>query len=195
MDAKVKDFRTGSLKGLKAVIEDADYERLYPKNRYIGKDWLQKEYELLWPRVWQWVCREEEIPDIGDYYEYRIGDQSFLIVRDRTKKLKAYYNSCMHRGTRLAEGAHEFGGPGTFNGNKAQFDGKITCVFHGWAWDLDGELSHLPGATDFASGMVRREEVCLGQALVDSWGGFVFSNMDLDAEPLLNYLHPVPENL
>ena len=47
MDAKVKDFRTGNLKGLKAVVEPADYDRLFPKNRYIGKDWLQKEYELL----------------------------------------------------------------------------------------------------------------------------------------------------
>ena len=161
MGTKVKDFRTGSLKGLKAVVEDADYDRLFPKNRYICKDWLQKEYDLLWPRVWQWVCREEEIPEIGDFYEYRIGDQSFLIVRDKDDKLKAYYNNCMHRGTRLAEGAHELGGPGTLNGNKAQFDGKITCVFHGWAYDLDGELCHLPGAKDFAKGMVKREEVCL----------------------------------
>tara|TARA_A100001037_G_scaffold278250_1_gene279055 strand:- start:312 stop:482 length:171 start_codon:yes stop_codon:yes gene_type:complete len=56
MDAKVKDFRTGSLKGLKAVVEESDYQRIFPKERYIGKDWLQKEYELLWPRVWQWTC-------------------------------------------------------------------------------------------------------------------------------------------
>ena len=188
-------FASGSLKGLKASVEEADYERLFPKNRYISEEWLQKEYDLLWPRVWQWACREEEIPDVGDFYEYRIGDQSFLIVRDEDLSLKAYYNTCMHRGTRLVEGAHEFGGPGTFNGNKAQFDGKITCVFHGWAWDLNGELCHLPGAKDFAKGMVRREEVCLRQVLVDSWGGFVFINMDLEAEPLLDYLHPVPDNL
>ena len=71
---KPKDFRTGSLKGLKASVEEADYERLFPKNRYISREWLQKEYELLWPRVWQWACREEEIPNVGDYYEYRIGD-------------------------------------------------------------------------------------------------------------------------
>ena len=136
------------------------------------------------------MCREEEIPNVGDFYEYRIGDQSFLIVRDKDNTLKAYYNNCMHRGTRLAEGAHEFGGTGTFNGNKAQFDGKITCVFHGWAYDLDGELCHLPGAKDFAKGMVKREEVCLRKALIDTWAGFVFINMDLNAEPLLDYLHP-----
>ena len=51
MDVNVKDFRTGSLKGLKAVVEESDYDRVFPKNRYICKDWLQKEYELLWPRV------------------------------------------------------------------------------------------------------------------------------------------------
>ena len=85
MGETVRDFRTGSLKGLKAVVEDADQDRLFPKNRYICKDWLQKEYDLLWPRVWQWVCREEEIPEIGDFYEYRIGDQSFLIVREEAE--------------------------------------------------------------------------------------------------------------
>ena len=93
MDAKVNDFRTGSLKGLKAVVEDSDYERLFPKERYIGKEWLQKEFDLLWPRVWQWVCREEEIKNPGDFYEYRIGDQSFLIVRQEDMSIKSYYNT------------------------------------------------------------------------------------------------------
>ena len=195
MNKTVRDYRTGSLKGLKAVVEETDYERLFPKERYIGKEWLQKEYDLLWPRVWQWVCREEEIPNIGDFYEYRIGDQSFLIVREKEDKLNVFYNTCMHRGTRLVEGKHKYGGPGTFNGNKAQFDGKITCVFHGWAYDLDGELCHLPGAKDFAKGMVKREEVCLRRALIDTWEGFVFINMDLKAEPLLDYLNPAPKNL
>ena len=195
MNKTVRDYRTGSLKGLKAVVEETDYERLFPKERYIGKEWLQKEYDLLWPRVWQWVCREEEIPNIGDFYEYRIGDQSFLIVREKEDKLNVFYNTCMHRGTRLVEGKHKYGGPGTFNGNKAQFDGKITCVFHGWAYDLDGELCHLPGAKDFAKGMVKREEVCLRRALIDTWEGFIFINMDLKAEPLLDYLNPAPKNL
>jgi len=97
MKGKPRDFTTGSLKGLKAKVEEKDYSRIFPKERYIGKDWLQKEYELLWPRVWQWVCREEEIPNVGDFYEYRIGDQSFLIVREGEDKLNAFYNTCMHR--------------------------------------------------------------------------------------------------
>ena len=81
MDAKVRDYRTGSLKGLKAKVEEADYERLFPKERYIGKEWLQKEYDLLWPRVWQWVCREEEIPNVKvPLQPYRKKAQNILYI-------------------------------------------------------------------------------------------------------------------
>ena len=92
------------LTGIKAIIEDKDYERLIPKERFTSPEWLDKEYKLLWPRVWQWACREEEIPKVGDYLEYKIGDQSVVIVRDEDESLKAYHNVCMHRGTRLVEG-------------------------------------------------------------------------------------------
>ena len=44
MKGKPRDFTTGSLKGLKAKVEEKDYSRIFPKERYIGKDWLQKEY-------------------------------------------------------------------------------------------------------------------------------------------------------
>lgn len=69
------------LTGLKASIEEEDYERLIPKQRFTSKEWLEKEYKLMWAKVWQWACREEEIPNPGDYFEYKIGDQSVVIVR------------------------------------------------------------------------------------------------------------------
>ena len=144
------------LTGIKATIEDKDYERLIPKERFTSPEWLDKEYKLLWPRVWQWACREEEIPKVGDYLEYKIGEQSVVIVRDEDESLKAYHNVCMHRGTRLVEGEHWWGGRGTTRNFRDMYKGKLRCVFHGWAWDLDGEISHLPGAKDFAPCLIQK---------------------------------------
>jgi phenylpropionate dioxygenase-like ring-hydroxylating dioxygenase large terminal subunit len=190
-----------------ATVEDEDYSRLFPAERYISREWLQREYEELWSRVWQWACREEEIPHPGDYYEYRIGDQSVLIIRTNDGRINAFHNSCMHRGTRLAEGGTPVGGAGSFRtrtpvggtgsmqNNKAHFKGKIQCVFHGWAWDLDGDIAHLPGAKDFAPECIQRDKIGLRKVLVDTWEGFVFINFDPNAGPLLDYLDPVPERL
>mgnify|MGYP002526554065 CR=1 FL=1 len=190
-----RDFQKGSLKGLWAEIVDEDYERLIPRERFCSKEWLQKEYDLLWSRVWQWACREEEIPNVGDFFEYKIGDQSIVIVRDEDQTLKAYRNHCMHRGTKLVEGKYWWGGPGTTNDFRALYKGKLRCVYHGWAWDLDGEIAFLPGAKDFAPERVKPCEIALQPARCETWEGFVYINMDMDAEPLMDYLHPGPARL
>ena len=68
MSAKAKQVRQATkqavwpagkpLTGIKASVEDQDFERLVPKQRFTSPEWLQKEYKLLWSRVWQWACRE-----------------------------------------------------------------------------------------------------------------------------------------
>ena len=55
-----------------------------PKERYFDQSSSQMEAELLWPRVWQMACRLEEIPEVGDWMEYQILDQSVFVVRTRT---------------------------------------------------------------------------------------------------------------
>ena len=81
---------------------------LIPKERYISRDFVDLEMERLWPRVWQVACREEEVPRPGDYVEYTIGDQSVLVMRALDGSIGAYYNACLHRGTRLAAGVGTF---------------------------------------------------------------------------------------
>ena len=81
-----------------------------PKERYVSRAFLDLEMERLWPRVWQVACREEELADVGDYVDYVIGDQSILVVRAAPDTIKAYFNTCLHRGTRLGEGCGSFAG-------------------------------------------------------------------------------------
>src|SRR5271170_848894 len=81
---------------------------IIPKERYTSQEFFDLEMERLWPRVWQVACREEEIPDVGDFLEYTIGDQSILVVRSDTDTITAFFNACAHRGTRLASGTGNF---------------------------------------------------------------------------------------
>ncbi|RXL80108.1 aromatic ring-hydroxylating dioxygenase subunit alpha, partial [Citrobacter sp. AAK_AS5] len=73
-------------------LGDADI----PIDRYISQEFFDREMERLWPRVWQWACREEHIPEVGDYYVYDIGNYSIIVVR-ADSGIKAYVNSCLHR--------------------------------------------------------------------------------------------------
>ena len=141
-----------------------------PYSNYTSKERLQAEYEKLWPRVWQWACREEHIPEAGDYYVYDIGHLSAIVLRTEQGEVKAYYNACMHRGTQLKA-------PGSCG-----FAENLRCPFHGWIYSLDGELVELPENWDFPH--VSAKTHSLRELRVGVWAGFVFVNFDPDAESL-----------
>ena len=67
-----------------------------PFERYTTKEYFEKEVENLWSRTWQWACREEHIPEPGDYYVYDIGPYSVIVMRTESGAINAYRNSCMH---------------------------------------------------------------------------------------------------
>ena len=151
-----------------------------PYTNYTSTDYARAEFEFVWPRVWQWACREEHIPDAGDYYVYDIGDLSAIVTRTQTGSIKAFYNACMHRGTQLK--------PAGTTGWCEHF----RCPFHGWIYNLDGKLDELPEDWDFPH--VTRDSHALRELRVDTWAGFVFVNFDADADPLLDYLGVLPEH-
>lgn len=149
-------------------------------DRYVDQDFFNAEMKYLWPHVWQWACREEQIPEIGDYVVYDIGEYSFLIVRTDTGAIKAFYNSCTHRGTKLR--------PSASDGSTKEF----RCPFHGWRWSLDGTLKTVPCHWDFPH--VTTDTHNLDEVRVAFWGGFVFINMDENAPDLCEYMAPMPEH-
>lgn len=148
------------------------------KQRYVSRAFADLEMECLWPKVWQVACREEEISDSGSFVEYTIGDQSILIVRQDSGDVRGFYNTCLHRGTKLAEGC------GVFSGC------EIRCRYHAWRYELDGRVKEMVDRHEFQS---IPDSLRLGEVRVESWGGFVFVNMDPDAAPLYEFLHPIPD--
>ncbi len=143
------------------------------KESYFEPSYVRREYDRLWPRVWQMACREEELIKVGDYVTYDIGAESIIVVRSTPDTINAFHNVCLHRGRRLVEGS----------GNMANFP----CKFHGWRWNLEGENENVTQKEDWC-GSLDNDDLRLGKIQVDTWGGFIFVNFDSDAEPLLDYL-------
>jgi nitrite reductase/ring-hydroxylating ferredoxin subunit len=145
-----------------------------PTDRYVEADYARKEMERLWTRTWQFACREEHIPEVGDYHVYDIGHYSFIITRTAPAEIKAYFNACLHRGTKLRASGTE--------GNAREF----ACSFHGWSWHVDGTSKSITCPWDFPH--VDPAKLTLPEARVETLGGFVWINMDADAPTLADYL-------
>lgn len=141
-------------------------------SRYTSKAWHDLEVDRLWRRVWQFACREEDIPEPGDHYRYDIAGISFLVVRTEKGAIKAYPNACLHRGRMLKE-----------------FDGHATelrCPFHGFCWSLDGALKDIPARWDFPH--VNDNAFALPELPTATWAGFVFINPDRDCAPFADFI-------
>ena len=146
--------------------------------RYTSREFQQRERKYMWSRVWQFACREEQLPEVGDVFVYELCDVSLLIVRSEPDKIKAFYNSCLHRGTKLC----------VADTSVSQF----RCPFHGFTWSLDGQLTHVPCQWDFPQ--ITKQEYRLPEVKVACWGGFVFINLDPAATPLEQYLEVLPSH-
>ena len=149
-----------------------------PNEIFLTRDYHDLEVEKLWKKVWQWVCREENLAEPGDYFVYEIADLSVILVRGTDGKIRGFYNSCLHRGTQLC----------VAQGRSL----ALRCPFHGWTWKLDGTLAHIPCRWDFEQ--VTDEAFKLPEVKVETWQGFVFINFDPQSDSLESYLENIPEH-
>ena len=163
-------------------VEDLSEPLTFPVEAYISEEYARAEGDRLWSKVWQHAGRVEEIPNVGDYLTYDIGPDSIVVVRSAPDTLKAFHNVCSHRGRRLIDspaGAH------CAHGHKKGF----VCGFHGWRYDLDGQCTFKLDEPDW-KGALKDARTRLSEVKVDTWGGWIFVNMDPDCVPLREFLEP-----
>ena len=149
-----------------------------PVSRYASAEYADLEAKHVWPKVWQFACWAQDIPNPGDIHVYRILDRSVLIVRQRDLSIKAFVNACLHRGRELCEEhAHQ---------------GELKCPYHFFTWGLDGGLKWTPSEWDFPQ--VKAENFRLPEVRVEEWNGFLFINFDDDAPSLSDYMGEMDEH-
>jgi nitrite reductase/ring-hydroxylating ferredoxin subunit len=163
---------------LSSELDLSGYNGKIPTDRYYDPAYNARERENLWMRVWQIAGRAEEIPEAGDWMEYRLFDQSWVLVRGRDNEIRGFANACRHRGNAFCEG----------RGNAARF----TCPYHNWSYSLDGQCLSVArpdfdGTIEEFTG-ASKDELGLIAVPVECFAGFVFLNPDPDAAPLADFL-------
>ncbi len=149
---------------------------LIPKERYTSVDFMDREWECIWTKVWLLGCREDQIPAPGDFVCTSIGRESVLLVRQVDGAIRAFYNVCMHRGNRLADEGR---------GHAEVF----RCSYHDWRYGLDGRFVLIPDLDTFPQGA----PPCSGLREIpcDTWASFVWFSLNESVEPLRDYLGEV----
>ncbi|MCZ6853737.1 MAG: aromatic ring-hydroxylating dioxygenase subunit alpha [Gammaproteobacteria bacterium] len=169
------DAQTQGTPAAKAPERELGIE-LIAKERYTSVEFMQREWARVWTKVWLLGCREDQIPDAGDFICTNIGGESVLLVRQVNGGIRAFYNVCMHRGNRLAsEGV----------GHNEVFQ----CSYHNWQYSLDGRFLDIPDLASFPQGA----PPCSGLREIpcDTWASFVWFSLNEDVEPLRDYMGEV----
>lgn len=131
---------------------------------YFEPEAFRADMEAIWYRSWIMVCREADIAEPLAFRTFRIGTQEIVVVRDETGVLRAFHNTCRHRGSQLCTEAQ--------GRLKARL---LTCPYHAWSYSLRGELVRVPSKT-LPEGFDKADHPLYRVAL-SLWRGFVFINL------------------
>lgn len=130
---------------------------------YTAPEVFAEERERIFARDWICIGREEELPSGGDYRLVEIAEESVIVVRDQHGAIRAFYNVCRHRGSRICEQ------------ERGRFTGSIQCPYHAWTYGLDGNLKVARNMADVSSFDTR--DFPLHHVAVATWEGFVFLSL------------------
>ena len=149
---------------------------------YISDTFFERE-KRIWRTAWLVAGREADLDEAGKYITLDLSaiNVSIFAVRDGSGKLNAFYNICPHRNGRLVCDPQ---------GQKT----AITCRYHGWTFQLDGRLRGIPEQQLFPD--INKNDHALVPVSVDTWGGFVFVNLDSNPQyTLREYMAGLPSGL
>ena len=151
---------------------------LLPPWCYTSREFYEREVREIFMKVWNLVGRVEQIPSPGDYIALELAGVPVIILRDENRKVRAFANTCRHRGCRLLTG-------------EGSCDRYIKCPYHGWAYAFDGRLVGAPGMKDTLD--FDLSQIALHPIRLETWEGFIFICFDAQSEGLMDYLGDFPE--
>jgi Rieske 2Fe-2S family protein len=143
---------------------------------YVSPDDYQVDLDMIWYRDWLFVGHDCEVLKTGDYLTVQIGQYPVVVVRDREGNLRAYHNSCRHRGSRICSEEH----------GKAA---RLVCPYHQWTYSLDGRLL---AARDMGE-TFDKTEYGLKPVHCATVGGYIWicvADVAPDFEPVRKHLEP-----
>ena len=150
---------------------------------FVSPDFYREELEKLFTRAWLFVGHESLIPNPGDFFVSRMGEESVILCRDTQGAVHVFLNSCRHRGMKVCR--YE-------QGNTSLF----VCPYHSWSYTTDGKLQGVPLYRALYEGTLNREEWSLIEVpKLALYKGTVWASWDPQAPDFLDYLGTAVEHL
>ena len=148
-----------------------------PPACYTSDKFFKREIEHAFLPHWQFVGREEQLDGPGKYFCHEGVGGSVIILRDRDDQLRAFANSCRHRGARLLSGSGDCR--------------RIVCPYHSWTYHLDGSLGGTPGMREVKD--FDPTDYPLLELALTTWAGFIFIRYQTGEGSLLDHLGSMPQ--
>ncbi|MCG8424397.1 MAG: aromatic ring-hydroxylating dioxygenase subunit alpha [Proteobacteria bacterium] len=165
------------------IIDDEERGVFRVRRRaFTDPEILQLERERIFEASWIYTGHESEIPSAGDYVCRRVAGRSLILVRSSDNVVRAFLNSCPHRGAAVCAAG---------SGNAKNF----TCPYHGWGFANTGQLVAVPSQDDYPRSFQRADFSLRQTARCQLYRGFIFVNLDATITSLEQYLGGAKEYL
>jgi phenylpropionate dioxygenase-like ring-hydroxylating dioxygenase large terminal subunit len=147
-----------------------------PPWTYRSQAFYAREVETIFGTVWNFIGRADRLTERGSYFTLDFAGIPIAVVRGKDGRIRAFANTCRHRGARLLSGEGRVS--------------AILCPYHSWNYALTGDLRVAP-EMDQTSGF-DIADYGLTEFRLEPWAGFLFVCFDPDAPPLLDFLGDLP---
>lgn len=128
-----------------------------PRGLYVSDEAFEFDTQVMLKSVWLYACTVAHVKNPGDYFVFELAHNSIIIVRGRDNELRAFWNSCRHRGAKICLEQR----------GRAP---RLMCPYHQWTYGLDGQLLAARSmAEDFD-----KAEHGLNQVALENVGGLIF---------------------
>lgn len=160
--------------GLDTPIVDMDRRTVSPR-AFVDPDIYAEEQARIFGRCWLYLGHDSEIPEPNSFVSTYMGNDPVILWRGPDGELRAFLNSCTHRGVKICR----------VDKGKAR---SFTCPYHGWTFNSTGALSGVPARERYPEMFDPADWSLIPVAQVASYAGLIFGNFDRDAESLEDFL-------
>ncbi|WP_430444947.1 aromatic ring-hydroxylating oxygenase subunit alpha [Sphingorhabdus contaminans] len=146
---------------IKALLQQDRAGHTLPRELYVGEDAFHFDTQVMLKSVWLYACTAAHVKNPGDYFVFDVGHNAIIIVRGRDNEIRAFWNSCRHRGAKICVEQR----------GRAP---RLMCPYHQWTYGLDGKLLAARSmAEDFD-----KQDYGLNPVALENVGGLIFICMD-----------------
>lgn len=150
-----------------------------PGGRYSEQRFYDLEKEAMWLQTWVCAGLESSVGAAGDYQTFDKLGVPIVIVRGQDNKVRAFYNTCRHRGARLTK-------------EDKGCTRLLRCQYHSWAFDLTGKLLVVPDERDFSG--LDKSTRGLFELRCETWNGLLFVTENKEAPAVAESLGQITQD-